>query len=124
MISFTPSSISMAAAFKKHQKKGSMNASYLTGLLSARTASVQRNSHGCNRIGFFYTKRSGIQSDYSKAVEYCQKAVRLVNADSFDNLGFCCESGAGLQRDASMAADLESSPAINRTGVTAKDFEY
>lgn len=65
-----------------------------------------------------------MQSGYSKAVEYCQKAVRLVNADSFNNLGFCCESGAGLQMDASMVADLGSSPAINRTGVTAKVFEY
>ncbi|KAK8895559.1 hypothetical protein M9Y10_024028 [Tritrichomonas musculus] len=57
-------SATLKGALQEASKKGSMNASYLAG-----------NSHGCNRIGFFYTKGIGKQSDYSKAAEYCQKAV-------------------------------------------------
>ncbi|KAK8871768.1 hypothetical protein M9Y10_007509 [Tritrichomonas musculus] len=110
------------ASLHKSSDGGSLNASYLLGLLYESGEGVvqdfekakkyyeksaeQGNSHGYNRIGFCYKLGLGTETDYRKAFEYYKKAADLGNMYSTHNLAVCYEQGRGVKQDYSKAVEL------------------
>ena len=58
-----------------------------------------------NNLGDCYYYGHGVPQDYTKAVEWFQKAANQGNASAQYNLGFCYEKGRGVQQDYTKAVE-------------------
>lgn len=60
------------------------------------------------KLGIYYKKGKIVKQDYSKAIEYFEKAAKLEDPFAMTNLGIVYENELGVEEDYSIAVEYYS----------------
>jgi hypothetical protein len=58
-----------------------------------------------NNIGDLYYYGAGVEQDYTKAMEWYEKAADLGKATAMKNIGYLYENGLGVEQDSAKAQE-------------------
>ena len=96
---------------------------YLNSIAQESTIDKKRRNKALCSIGHMYRYGEGVEQDYSKALEWYNKAVNAGNASAMYSIGYMYDYGEGVEQDYSKAlewynkaANAGNSAAINNIG--------
>ena len=96
---------------------------YLNSLAQESTIDKKRRNKALCSIGHIYRYGEGVEQDYSKALEWYNKAVNAGNDSAMYSIGYMYDYGEGVEQDYSKAlewynkaANAGNSAAINNIG--------
>ena len=96
---------------------------YLNSLAQESTIDKKRRNKALCSIGHIYRYGEGVEQDYSKALEWYNKAVNAGNASAMYSIGYMYDYGEGVEQDYSKAlewynkaANAGNSAAMNNIG--------
>ena len=96
---------------------------YLNSLAQESTIDKKRRNKALCSIGHMYRYGEGVEQDYTKALEWYNKAVNAGNASAMYSIGYMYDYGEGVEQDYSKAlewynkaANAGNSAAMNNIG--------
>ena len=96
---------------------------YLNSIAQESTIDKKRRNKALCSIGHIYRYGEGVEQDYTKALEWYNKAANAGNATAMYNIGYMYDYGEGVEQDYSKAlewynkaANAGNSAAINNIG--------